>query len=75
MFYFDRRLLANVDWLLLAAAACVLALGGLTLGSLTMTRAGSGLVLRQLLWDGVGVGSGRRPPSTWRGCWRSSRCS
>jgi len=55
MFYIDRRLLANVDWLLLAAAAAVLALGALTLGSLTMTRAGSGLVLRQLLWDGIGV--------------------
>ncbi len=57
MFYFDRRLLANVDWLLLAAAAGVLALGALTLGSLTMTRAGSGLVLRQLVWDGIGVGA------------------
>jgi rod shape determining protein RodA len=55
MLYFDRRLLANVDWLLLAAAGCVLVLGGLTLGSLTMTRAGNGLVLRQLLWDGIGV--------------------
>jgi rod shape determining protein RodA len=55
MLYIDRRLLANVDWLLLAAAAAVVALGALTLGSLTITRAGSGLVLRQLLWDGIGV--------------------
>jgi rod shape determining protein RodA len=56
MSYIDRRLLANVDWLLLAAAAGVLAFGALTLGSLTLTRAGGGLVLRQLLWDGIGVG-------------------
>jgi len=55
MFYIDRRLLENVDWLLLATACGVLSLSALTLANVSVSRAGSGLVLRQLLWAGVGA--------------------
>jgi rod shape determining protein RodA len=52
--YIDRRLFENVDWLLLAAASGVLSLSALTLANVTVGRAGDALVLRQLVWVGVG---------------------
>ncbi len=55
MLYLDRRLLANLDWLLLAAAGGVLTLGVVTLSSLAVSRAGTALATRQLLWIGVGA--------------------
>ncbi len=55
MFRFDRRLLQNVDWLLLASALALVALGLLTLWSLSPGRQGSGVVWRQLSWLGVGL--------------------
>jgi rod shape determining protein RodA len=51
----DRRLLQNVDWLLLAAAGAVIALGTVTLATLNVSRAGDALVYRQLLWVAVGA--------------------
>jgi rod shape determining protein RodA len=57
MFYIDRRLLANVDWILLAVASMVVSLGALTLANLDVSRAGSGIVVRQLLWVGLGLGA------------------
>jgi rod shape determining protein RodA len=51
----DRRLLQNVDWLLLSAAVMVLAISAVTLSSLSVGRAGSGLAFRQLAWVGVGA--------------------
>ncbi len=51
----DRRLLQNVDWLLLAATMLVLAISAVTLSSLSVGRAGGGgLAVRQLAWVGVG---------------------
>ena len=55
MFHIDRRLLENVDWLLLATAGGALTLGALTLANLTVSRVAGGLVLRQLLWIGIGA--------------------
>ena len=55
MFKVDRRLLQNVDWLLLAAALALVALGLLTLWSLSPGRHGSGVVWRQLSWLGLGL--------------------
>jgi rod shape determining protein RodA len=51
----DRRLLQNVDWLLLAAAGAVIALGTVTLATLNVSRAGDALVYRQLLWVAMGT--------------------
>ena len=51
----DRRLLQNVDWMLLVATGGLLATSAVTLGSLSVGRAGGGLVLRQLAWVGVGA--------------------
>jgi rod shape determining protein RodA len=51
----DRRLLQNVDWLLLAAAAGLLAASTLTLSNLGASRAGSSMAWRQLVWVGVGT--------------------
>ena len=51
----DRRLLQNVDWLLLAATAGLLSMSALTLSSLNVGRAGGGVVVRQLAWVGVGA--------------------
>ncbi|MBI4590506.1 MAG: rod shape-determining protein RodA [Candidatus Rokubacteria bacterium] len=51
----DRRLLQNVDWLLLASALALLGLGLLTLWSLSPGRYGSGVIWRQLSWLGVGL--------------------
>ena len=50
----DRRLLLNVDWLLLASAAGLLAMSAVTLGNLSVGRAGGSVALRQLAWVGVG---------------------
>lgn len=50
----DRRLLQNVDWLLLACTAGLLAMSAVTLSNLNVGRAGSGVVFRQLVWVGVG---------------------
>ncbi len=55
MLRFDRRLLQNVDWPLLAAALALVGLGLLTLGSLSPGRHGSGIFWRQLTWAGVGL--------------------
>ncbi len=55
MVYIDRRLLANVDWLLLVAAGAVISLGAVTLANLDVSRAGSGIAVRQLLWVGLGL--------------------
>jgi rod shape determining protein RodA len=54
MLRFDRRLLQNVDWPLLATALFIIALSVLSLWNLTPGRTGS-LAWRQLLWVGVGL--------------------
>ncbi len=54
-FKVDRRLLQNVDWLLLDSAMVLVWLGLLTLWSLSPGRHGSGVVWRQLAWLGVGL--------------------
>jgi rod shape determining protein RodA len=51
----DRRLLQNVDWLLLACTAGLVAMSAVTLGNLNVGRAGGGVALRQLAWVGVGL--------------------
>jgi rod shape determining protein RodA len=50
----DRRLLQNVDWSLLAAAAGLITMSALTLASLNVGRAGGAVAFRQLAWVGVG---------------------
>jgi rod shape determining protein RodA len=55
MVLIDRRLLQNVDWLLLAAAAGVLAMSAITLSSLHVGRTGGGVALRQFAWVGIGT--------------------
>ena len=53
---FDRRLLQNFDWPLLAAAATLVALGTISLWSLSIASGGTGgLAWRQLWWVGVGT--------------------
>ena len=51
----DRRLLQNVDWLLIGASVGLVALSATTLATLQVGRAGSGIALRQLAWFGVGL--------------------
>jgi rod shape determining protein RodA len=51
----DRRLLQNVDWLLLATAFAVIGLGLLTLHSLAAAGTKGGVGWRQLSWVGVGL--------------------
>jgi rod shape determining protein RodA len=51
----DRRLLQNVDWLLLAAAAGLLAMSATTLASLNIGRTSGAVAFRQLLWIGIGT--------------------
>lgn len=51
----DRRLLQNVDWILLAAAAGLVAMSASTLFTLNVGRAGGSVALRQLSWAGVGA--------------------
>jgi len=55
MLRIDRRLVQNVDWLLLASALLVVAVGLMTLANLPPGRGGSGIVWRQLAWVGVGL--------------------
>ncbi|MGH6691274.1 MAG: FtsW/RodA/SpoVE family cell cycle protein, partial [Gammaproteobacteria bacterium] len=50
----DRRLLQNVDWLLLAAAGGLVSMSVVTLANVGVGRAGSGVAFRQLVWIGVG---------------------
>jgi rod shape determining protein RodA len=50
----DRRLLQNVDWVLLVTSVVLVALGALTLRSLHVDRAGGAIVGRQLAWFGLG---------------------
>jgi rod shape determining protein RodA len=56
MLRFDRRLLQNVDWPLLATALFIIALSLLSLWNLSPGRSSS-LAWRQLLWVGVGLGA------------------
>jgi rod shape determining protein RodA len=51
----DRRLLQNVDWVLLGATVALVVLSITTLASLHVGRAGGGVALRQLMWFGVGM--------------------
>jgi rod shape determining protein RodA len=51
----DRRLLQNVDWVLLAAASALVLISVMTLATLNVGRAGGGVALRQALWFGVGL--------------------
>src|SRR5438093_10477936 len=51
----DRRLLQNVDWMLLITPACVVGLSALTLSSVSVGRAGGVVAVRQLAWFGVGL--------------------
>lgn len=55
MISIDRRLLQNVDWALLGATVALVALSITTLSSLHVGRAGGTVVLRQLMWFGVGM--------------------
>ncbi|MGH7264004.1 MAG: rod shape-determining protein RodA [Candidatus Rokuibacteriota bacterium] len=50
MFRIDRRLLLHFDWILLGLAALLLGAGLLTLGSLVPR-----LLMRQLVWLGIGL--------------------
>jgi len=47
MLRFDRRLLLNVDWILVATAAFIIALSVLSLWSLAPGRGGGDLLLAQ----------------------------
>jgi rod shape determining protein RodA len=51
----DRRLLQNVDWSLLVAAAGLVAVSATTLASVNPGRAGSAVALRQVAWFGIGL--------------------
>ena len=55
MLRLDRRLLHNVDWLLLGAALFIIGLSLTCLWSLNPTRGISSLVWRQASWVGVGL--------------------
>jgi rod shape determining protein RodA len=51
----DRRLLQNVDWLLLVTAFGLVVISTVTLASLHVGRAGGSVVVRQLLWFAIGL--------------------
>jgi rod shape determining protein RodA len=51
----DRRLLQNVDWLLLVLVVGLVVMSTVTLASLHVDRAGGSVVVRQLLWFTVGL--------------------
>jgi len=55
MMRFDRRLLQNVDWLLLVAALFIIALSVVSLWSLSPGRGSSAMAWRQLSWAGLGL--------------------
>lgn len=50
----DRRLLQNIDWVLIGVTVVLAALSAMTLSTLTVTRAGGTVALRQLAWFGIG---------------------
>ena len=51
----DRRLLQNVDWLLVGATLGLVTLSATTLATVSVGRAGGGVAIRQLAWFGVGI--------------------
>jgi len=51
----DRRLLVNVDWVMLAVVLILAAIGVATIRSATHNGANSGLYLKQLVLVGLGV--------------------
>jgi rod shape determining protein RodA len=55
VFRIDRRLLQNVDWLLLVTAFALVAISTMTLASLHVGRAGGSVVVRQLIWFSIGL--------------------
>ena len=55
MISIDRRLLQNVDWVLLGATVALVILSVVTLSSLHVGRAGGTVALRQLTWFGLGM--------------------
>ena len=55
MFRIDRRLLQNVDWLLLVTAFALVTISTVTLASLHVGRAGGSVVVRQLVWFAIGL--------------------
>ncbi len=55
MFRIDRRLLQNVDWLLLVTAFGLVTISTVTLASLHVGRAGGSVVVRQLVWFAIGL--------------------
>jgi rod shape determining protein RodA len=55
VFRIDRRLLQNVDWLLLITAFGLVTISAVTLASLHVGRAGGSVVARQLVWFALGL--------------------
>ena len=55
MLRIDRRLLQNVDWLLLVTAFGLVVISTVTLASLHVGRAGGSVVVRQLVWFALGL--------------------
>ncbi len=55
MLRIDRRLLQNVDWLLLVTAFGLVVISTVTLASLHVGRAGGNVVVRQLIWFAIGL--------------------
>jgi len=55
MLRFDRRLLQNVDWPLLATALFIIALSVLSMWTLAPGRGGPALAWRQISWVGIGL--------------------
>jgi rod shape determining protein RodA len=51
----DRRLLQNVDWVLLAIVVLIVSASAITLSSVHVGRAGGTVAVRQLAWFGVGA--------------------
>lgn len=55
MLRIDRRLLMNVDWLLLVTAFGLVVISTVTLASLHVGRAGGSVVVRQIVWFAIGL--------------------
>ncbi len=55
MLRIDRRLLQNVDWLLLVTAFGLVVISTVTLSSLHVGRAGGTVVARQIIWFVIGL--------------------